>query len=97
MKYEIKSDLVWNRANALSSLYSFVSHMSCAGHRHIGMTVCNHYVDVTLFMEEEDNVDDIKEVASHYLTGLFESAEQCIRDEERVTRWITYTYRWEDL
>ena len=96
MKYNIKSDLVWNRANALSCLYSFVSHMSCAGHPHMTVSICNYCVSVVIFMEEEDDVNDIEEVANHYLSDLWESEENEVRDGDGFTRWIEFKYHWKD-
>lgn len=96
MKFEVNNDLVWKRGNALANVWFFINHMVCSGYPHINVNCNNYYIKVTFFMEEEDNVEDIKEIASHYLSALWESEERIIRDDEGVARWILYKYRWNE-
>lgn len=96
MKYEVNNDLVWKRGNALANLWFFINHMVCSGHPHINVSSTQFYVEVTFFLEEDDDVEDIKEIASHYLSALWKSEENSVRDDDGVTRWISYQYRWSE-
>ena len=94
MKYVINPDLAWQRASVFSKMTSFVGHMVCAGHSHITTTFCNFHMSVTVFMEPEDDVNDIIEVANKYLDMFWSKDESHVNDEDGLTRWITFEYRY---
>ena len=94
MKYVINPDLAWQRASYLVKMNTFVCHMVCAGHPHI-KTCCTQFeISVTLFMEPEDDVNDIIEVANRYLDLFWTRSENHVENEDGLTRWITFEYRY---
>lgn len=96
MKYEVNNDLVWKRGNALANLWFFVNYMVCSGHPHIKVSCTDFCVEVIFFMEKEDNVEDIKEIASHYLSDLWKSDLVIVNGDDGLGGWISFKYHWKD-